>query len=611
MQIKPSETTIEKIFAGVDTKFQVPHYQRDYAWTVDNLSELWSDIFSAWKGNTEYFVGAVVFNEENRRETACWEIVDGQQRLASLTVLLSVVRDLSQAFLDSPTHVAFSAVDSSNQRNREKADRALRKVVPHIVHTAEPDNYYLKLNDKDQSLFFEKVQKPNGALLEKADRKPNKPDARILKAVKLLTSKVVDDFLSEPDGFVKLDEFVTYCLTKLLFLRIDVTTDNDAYLLFETLNDRGLDLSIADLVKNRLLLTCGADSAKKGRVYNKWEAITASLRSSRYQPQDFLRFYWIAFHGNSTKREIYAKIKKHLASLSDVEALVDDWTTDATFFARVTARDLAFPVGAVSYSVGSTEQLYAELNSLRYSVCYPLLIYLNRKRPELLPKVLPTIVSYLFRLISIGGFAAGRAEKAFLEALKSARDGKSVSAILGCFKDDETTNVKFSARLIDNSFEENDTAKYILAKLHEHGSGRGLQIKRDAHLEHVLPVKPTKWTAFNAKGKPMESWIYSLGNMTLLEKELNSAIQNDVFSKKVKYFAKQKGAKASAKTTAIPMTWEIAEGHRASGRSWDAAWIEERTKKFAKSACSVWPDPNIAAGAAGRRSRRPRSPASP
>ena len=277
----------------------------------------------------------------------------------------------------------------------------------------------------------------------------------------------------------------------------------------------------------------------------------------------------------------------------------------------MTARDLVFPVGAVSYSVGSTDQLYAEINSLRYSVCYPLLIYLNREKPDLLSKVLPTVVSFLFRLISIGGFAAGRAEKAFLEALKAAKGGKTLSIILGCFKDDEITNAKFSARLIDNSFEENDLARYILAKLHEHGSGRGLQIKRDAHLEHVLPVKPTKWGSFNSKGKTTDYWIYSLGNMTLLEQELNSSIQNDVFSKKVKYFAKQRGRKTSTKTTAIPMTWEIAEEKKIKRRKWDADWIEERTKIFAKSACSVWIDPNMVSGTSAVRARRARSSVSP
>jgi len=611
MQIKPSDTTVEKIFYGIDTKYQVPHYQRDYDWTLDNLTELWSDILSAWKSNTDYFVGAIVFNEENRSSTSCWDIVDGQQRLASLTVLLAVVRDLAKNFSTKNSHSAFNGLDRSLASNRDKAERAVKKSEQLIVHAAEPDNYFLKLNDKDHPLFFDKIQKPGNALLDKAERKILKSDPRIIKAKKLFTTNLIEEFFFQLDGFVKLDEFITFCITRLRFLRIDVTTDNDAYLLFETLNDRGLDLSIADLVKNRLLLTCGTDAAKKSRVYSKWESITHLLKNSRYQPQVFLRFYWIAFHGNATKKQIYSKIKKYLSTIPDVENLVDEWATDAAFFAKITAKNLTYPVSSLSYSVGSTDQRYAEINSLRYSVCYPTLIYLNRKRPELLPQILPFVISYLFRLISIGGFAAGRAEKAFMNVLREITDGKGLSEIVTCFKDEEVTDAKFKERIINNTFEDNDLAKYILAKLHEKSGGSGLQLRRDVHLEHVLPVKPTKWVSFNTKTRNIQDWIYSLGNMTLLEKELNISIQNDVFEKKVKYFGKQKGRKANDKTTAIPMTYEISGEFLTSGRTWDADWIEERTKQFALTACSVWDAPTSKArilrsrvAAGSKRTRR-------
>lgn len=592
MQITPHPATLEKIFTGVDTRYQVPHYQRDYAWTVDNINELWTDILAAWKSSTEYFVGAIVLNEENRSATSSWEIVDGQQRLASLTVLLSVIRDMAEAYKSNPSHPAFDDIDRSNSANRDKAERACKKSESLIVHTAEPDNFYLQLNDKDHPLFFDKIQKPNLALLEHAERRLSKPDARILKAKKLFSTFVLDEFISQTAGFIKLDEFLTFCITKLIFLRIDVKTDNDAYLLFETLNDRGLDLSIADLVKNRLLLTCGNDVRKKQRVYTKWESITASLKASRYQPQDFLRFYWIAFHGNATKREIYAKIKRHLSTIPNVEVLVDEWVKDAAFFARITAKDLTYPPSSISYAVGSSDQFYAEINSLRYSVCYPLLIFLNRKKPALLDAVLPVIVSFLFRLISIGGFAAGRAEKSFLEALKDARASSSLAKILSNFKDTEITDHNFKRRILETAFEENDLARYLLAKIHEHRSGVGLRLTREAHLEHVLPVNTAKWTRFNLKGKTFDDWIYSIGNMTLLEKPLNSSIQNDVFSKKVRCFGKQVGRRATANTTAIPMTYEIAEEHRATGKSWSADWIKERAETFATAACSIWLDPN-------------------
>jgi uncharacterized protein with ParB-like and HNH nuclease domain len=602
MQITPHPATIEKIFTGVDTSYQVPHYQRDYAWTLDNISELWLDVVAAWEGGSEYFVGAIVLNEENRSTSSSWEIVDGQQRLASITILLSVVRDIAKAYKDDPRHPAFDALDKTHSGNADKALRAFKKSESLIVHTAEPDNYYLKLNDKDHPVFFDKVQKPGLALLEKHDRRINKTDARVLKAKKHLSACIVEKFLCERDGFVRLDAFLTFCITKLVFLRIDVKSDNDAYLLFETLNDRGLDLSIADLVKNRLLLTCGGDISKRERVYNKWESIATSLKNSRYQPQDFLRFYWIAFHGNTTKREIYAKIKRYLADVSDVETLVDEWREDAAFFARITSKEFTYPPGSISYRMGSDDQAYAEINSLRYSICYPLLIYLNRKKPALLTQVLPVIVSFMFRLISVAGFAGSRAEKACLEALKEARSTSSVSKILSHFRDSEITDERFRKRLAENAIEENDIPRYLLAKLHEHGGGVGLRLTRDAHLEHVLPVDPKKWLRFDTKGKALEEWIYSIGNMTLLEKQLNSSIQNDVFSKKIRSFGRQKGRKPSPNTTAIPMTYEIAEIHRTTGRTWSAEWIKERAQRFAKEACDVWPDPNSAS------SRPPRAP---
>ncbi len=608
MQITPHPATIEKIFTGVDTSYQVPHYQRDYAWTLDNISELWSDILSAWGANAEYFVGAIVLNEENRRAASAWEIVDGQQRLASITVLLSVVRDISSAYKADPGHPAFTALDKTDSANEMKAERALRKSESLIVHTAEPDNYYLKLNDKDQPIFFDRVQKPGPALLESSGRRINKSDARIVKAKKQLSSAIIETFLCEKDGFVKLDAFLTFCITKLVLLRIDVKSDDDAYLLFETLNDRGLDLSIADLVKNRLLLSCGADATKRARIYSKWETVTASLKTSRYQPQDFLRFYWIAFHGSTTKREIYARIKRHLTDIEDVETLVDEWVEDANFFARITAKEFTYPPGSISYAVGSEDQYYAEINSLRYSICYPLLIYLNRKRPELLSSVLPAIISFMFRLISIAGFAGSRAEKSCLEALKEARSGSDIGKILSHFRDGEIADTKFISRIVDNTIEENDIARYFLAKLHEHGGGVGLRLTRDAHLEHVLPIDSSKWSRFDTKGKSLDDWIYSVGNMTLLERPLNSSIQNDVFSKKVRCFGKQKGRRAAPNTTAIPMTYEIALRHRVTGKSWSAEWIRERAQNFAKAACEVWPDPNtstLRARAKARPSRKP------
>lgn len=591
MNISSNTEKIERLFSGVDTRYVVPHYQRDYSWTPDNIAELWADITNAWEGGSEYFMGTIVLNSEFREQTAALEIVDGQQRLATFTILISIVRDLCKRFLDDPNNPVFVAPSSQLSSNQEKASRAYRKAENLILHVAEPDNYFMQLNEKDQPRFHAEIQTSGRLLLAADERRLVKSESRIIKSKKVLTSKIIESFLGAADAFVKLDHFLTFCMTRLLFLRIDVTSDTDAYLLFETLNDRGLDLSISDLVKNRLLITCGADHDKRKRVLTKWEQIVDGIDDSRYQAHDFLRFYWSAFYGSVTKKEIYSKIKRHLVQAADPEPLVDSLLGSAEYFGAITGKGLRYPAGESSYAPASVQQAYAEINALGYSVCYPFLLSANARRPDLVPQVIRQMIAYLFRLISIGGFAAGRAEQAFNEAMRKMQGGEPLNAILECFRDDEITDGRFRERVINGSFEDNKFVRYFLAKLHDHEFGTAYRLTTDVHVEHVLPVKHERWVAYDTAGKAIEEWVYSIGNFTLLEKGLNQRIQNDIFPNKVPYFRRREGSQDADAATSIPMTYRIHEAFAGGRAEWTADWIQERANHFANLAVAVWPFP--------------------
>ena len=589
MNITSKTDTIEKLFSGVDTRYIVPHYQRDYAWTVDNILELWADIINAWQGGSEYFMGTIVLNGEFEVETSALEIVDGQQRLATFTILIAVVRDICERYQVEPENEVFAKVDSLIAANKEKALRAQRKAENLILYVAEPDNYFIELNEKDQPKFHDEVQASGKLLFTKDERKIYKSDSRIIKAKKILTARIIEDFLPQADAFIRLDQFLTFCMTRLLFLRIDVKSDADAYLLFETLNDRGLDLSIADLVKNRLLISCGNDQSKKKRVLQKWDQIVAELRDSRYQAHDFLRFYWSAFHGNVTKKEIYNKIKKHLVEQADPEALVDSIQNSAEFFGDITGKGLRYPAGSSAYGPDSIEQGYAEINALGYSVCYPFLMSANQSRPEVIPQLLPAMIAFLFRLVSIGGFAAGRAEQAFQNALRKLNTEASVDEMLLCFQDDEISDDRFKERIITGVFEDNKLARYFLAKIHDYQLGTAFRLTTDVHLEHILPVKSEKWTDFDAGGRAIDDWIFSVGNMTLLEKGLNQRLQNDVFGNKIGRYKKREDHEDADMATSIPLTYRIHEAYAEGRKTWTKEWILERATHFAELAPQVWP----------------------
>jgi uncharacterized protein with ParB-like and HNH nuclease domain len=586
MEITPKSTTLEGLFTGIETRYAVPHYQRDYSWKTEHCEQVWVDVIAAWTKRSEYFLGSIVLNSENRGATGKWEIVDGQQRLATFAILLSAVRDLAKKYLDEPGNEAFSNINQLNPEARNKAIRAESKARQLIVHVSEPDNYYLELNEKDHPQFREKVQLEQDAMLTKADWKIGKTDRRTVKAKKTFARLLRGEFLRDTNAMQRLDDFVSFVMTKLIFLRIDVTNDADAYLLFETLNDRGLDLSIADLVKNRLMVEARQDGEKKKRILIRWDQMIKDLAQSRYLTHDFLRFYWAAFQSTCTKKELYAKIKAHIAQ-NDPEQLVSDMASVAEYFSETTSRDLIYPSGG--FQPESVERIYAEINTLGYSVCYPLFLHWwkKRDRSELLP-LSQGSVNFLFRLISIGTFAARNAEEAFAQALIAAKQQKSLNDVLKCFAHKEVQDGVFAQRIKGLRFNDNKTARYLLSKVHdsEHGSGHALT--SDVHLEHVMPVDGSKWPEFDCRGRDRKDWLYCIGNMTLLEKRLNQSLQASPFSEKVRRFQRKTPQTSFSESTAVPMTYRIHEEHESSGRDWNAEWIEERAGTFANRAVQVW-----------------------
>ena len=210
MNIKSETQSLESIFAGVETRYAVPHYQRDYSWSYDQRLEIWNDIHSAFKNNSDYFLGSFVLNTENIKSTGKQEIVDGQQRLTTLTTLFAAIRDISNTYLEQPEKPEFDAINRLDKKNKKAAKKAYLMASQLIVHYSEPDNFYLELNSKDQPKFRTEIQEEGAALLTKDDQKTYHSEPRVLKAKKFFSRKVVEAFLPNSDCFQKLERFITY-----------------------------------------------------------------------------------------------------------------------------------------------------------------------------------------------------------------------------------------------------------------------------------------------------------------------------------------------------------------------------------------------------------------
>jgi len=588
MNITPSKVSLEALLSGLDTKYRVPEYQRDYSWTHEQHNALWSDLHSAATRSTDYFMGTLVLNSENKDSVGGLEIVDGQQRLATFSILAASIRDRCRDFIANTQKPDYAKIDLVSLPNVDKATRCAKLVEQLLLHASEPDHYYLDLNEKDQKIFYAFIQQPQPPLTEEQCRQLPKSESRIIKAKKFFTRKIITDYLQSPgahDAFCRLHTFVSFIIKRLIFLKIEVVTDNDAYLLFESLNDRGLDLSISDLVKNRLLLQCGSDGHKRKRILSLWESMISALNESRYsQPQEYIRIYWAAFQTPTTKKELYGAVKGFLADPSaDVEQFTSKLSDFAVKFSDLTDRDLYYPSSTVKQ--GTYEGILAELNTLGYSVCYPFLLRLAELRPAMLAVALPYIRDFLFRLITIGNFAANRAEKAFQNALAELKKGASDYDILSCLSDSEISDESFALRLRQARFEDNSTAKYVLAKLHENEATSAVSLTKDAHLEHILPQDTTLWK-FDPGVSAIEDCIYSIGNMILLEEKVNKGLQNSPFATKVQRYARKHSGTGH---TLIPMAFRIHEEFTAGKVEWTADRIRERAAQIAEKAKLIWP----------------------
>lgn len=580
MKLYPEEKTLEKIFTGISTRYFVPEYQRDYMWKRENVEELWNDLLISFHNSSEYFMGPIVLNTENLEEDT-YEIIDGQQRLTTFVVLFSVVRAISSHFLLHPDDPIFE-MDSTDE-NKKLAQRIKDISDDKLVHRSEPDNYYLKINKKDNDLFESEIQKSFIPIFGDDEIKVNATDKRLIKTKKIFTKEIIDRFLGERDGLESLYNFLIHVSKKLKFLEIGVESDQDAYLLFESLNSKGLDLSIADLLKNRMLMVCSTNSELKETVYRRWENMIETLEESRYSPTDFIRFYWIAYERQVTNKELYRSIKENL-NLSTVDKYSSSFLEKAEFFSKITNKNLKFPT--TEFSPRSIEWCFSELNTLGYSVCYPLFIRLHFDRPELLGKVVSKTISYLFRLVSIGDFSAGKAEGAFNKALSYLKEGKSDDEILGLFDDDEIKDAIFKERFFTKQYD-NNLAKYILIKMDLYNNGDSVIPNRQVvHLEHILPINPSQWVDFDRKDQDCTSWIRNIGNMTLLDDNLNKSISNKIFSEKVSSYKERSNNEGIG--TRIPMTYEIFNEYESGKTEWTAERIKERAKKFSDDAVRIW-----------------------
>jgi len=261
VNIHATEKALFKIFSN-DFAFAIPPYQRPYAWTIDQTGELLSDIL-AFLGNgsesiTEinpYFLGSIVLIEgENAPE---FDVVDGQQRLTTLTILLAALRTLMNS--DYATEITDYIY--------EKGKKSL----------GTPNRYRLRLRERDEEFFRYYIQDERGLdslfQLDKAQLTDSQ------KNIQANTKYLSDELSKLPDQ--QRPRLLEYLMTRCFLVVVSTRDIDSAYRIFSVLNARGLDLGLTDLLKSEVI---GAIPENQQKKYTKiWEEEEVDLGRDAFQ----------------------------------------------------------------------------------------------------------------------------------------------------------------------------------------------------------------------------------------------------------------------------------------------------------------------------------------
>lgn len=583
MNIIPESKSLEKILTGLETKYTVPDYQRDYSWSVNEVETLWTDIVISHKQQSEYFMGTIVL-KKHTKSSDIFDIVDGQQRLATFSMLFHVLASLGDAF---SLNTKFFQQVERNPANLELAKKLSKVARARLREPSEPDNYYLKLNKKDNE-NFEKIVRDESAKSFSAEEifnKVNKSDNRLIKTKKTFTQKIIGEYTGE-DALQEIYNTLVHIVKRLKFITIEVETDYDAFLLFESLNSKGMDLSVADLLKNKILMKANGDEYVSETLLNNWESMISSVEHSRLSPVDFLRVYWEAIQGtNITKKELYKNIGTHIDHTNDILSFSKKLKNIASDFSLYASSELLFPVSI--HQAGKDKYLAycGEMNSLKYTTCLPLLMFTHYRRPDLLIPVTKMSLSFLFRWITIGDYSVGGAKKIFDEVIKRIGSGNDDASVFEPFisQNDKIGDEQFIASMRQFKSHDNQIAKYILSKYYLFmNKEQSIPNYGEIHLEHVIPQVYTHWEKDEKfvlpKGAYIKDYIYNIGNLTLLHKQINQSIKNKIFSKKAGEYA----------DSIFPDTKNIHSLFE-SGCYWNAEVIDRRGQEIAIKAPEIWP----------------------
>lgn len=528
----------------------VPKYQRAFSWDDENVANFLADVNTAFSnGAAEYFMGSVVLQGANQE----YEVVDGQQRLTTATILIAATRDFvaSKGMID--------VAKSLESQFLLTKDTWTQQIQPKLTLSVYDNEFFLK------------------TILESEELEPGREShERILNARKKCQTYLDDINKHFTNWFERLGGIIQYLEHKARVIQVIVPSQANAYVIFETLNDRGKDLSASDLLKNHLF---GRAQERVEEVQTKWNQMLGILEAHGGDDVviTYIRQLWSATREVAREKELFAKIKDKIATSQQAVEFAGELLDRATHYSALLSS--AHPLWK---DVGSeAESIIASLNTLKVERYRPAMLALlaNFTGKELIAAMRYILNGSVRYLLAVGA-GGGTLEAAWSDVARKI-SSKEITDSMGFAKEmqkivpnDEVFRSSFQSARISKGF----LARYFLSSLERFARGEKnceLVPNNDVasvNLEHVLPENPGgNWNDLHPE--VASAFSRRIGNQVLLSSKKNSELGNQAFAFKREVLM----------ASEFVLTQDV--GKKAT---WGPNEIEERQAVLAEMAVAVW-----------------------
>lgn len=567
-ELLTAETKNFQSIMSESKRLKIPTYQRDYSWNEEQWEELWEDILKGKKNKNKHYMGSLVFIA---RKDGMLEVVDGQQRLTTIAILIhSVIKLLNELVknnIDKEENIERINIIRAYVGKKSSKDLTWENKLELNEENNKFYNTYIMNFEQSEKLPI-KISSSNNLLLSCQNYFYNNIfEYANIKNLNSITSKKI----------YKISELVEYIVENLVFVKIVATSELSAYTIFETLNDRGIDLSITDLLKN-YLLSLFARKQDQTFAKNRWDSIVQKVELKNFPM--FLRYYWMIENKALRKEELFKAIRASIKDRKTALAFLNELDEYADIFSA-----LQDDTSSYWKDNSNLKTVVKNLHILKVKQCYPLLmITLTKLDKKYQYNVFKACENILFRYLTICSKNPNALEDVYNKICNKIARGE-ISDFSGVktelksiyIKDDEFYNDFINKSI--NTRGNQRIAKYILIKINTHLSIEKVELditSNNLTLEHILPENPNDEWKILFDSEIIDDYIYRIGNFTLLSQKRNQSIANDEFGEKIKLYEKSD----------ILLTKNIANYYK--DKEWNKDSIDNRQSYMGKIAKEIW-----------------------